>query len=157
MPENRLRIEQRLAQQAAATRAQGIERSRQVAAIDRRNRDRANRHQRARVVPVVDMAAKLLQLVVGLQAALGQRHKLGNGQIAEGIRRLPGIEQQSEVGGRDARRLKQALFLDVVRDQVVVALAAKLVEVAPGPQRQLAQESIFFARELRPGLAAADC
>ncbi len=144
MPVNRARIEQGLAQQASTTGAQGIERGRQVAAIHRRDGDRADGRKGTGVVPVEDVPAKLLHLVVGLQAALGQGNELGNGQIAEGVRRLPGIQQQSEIGGRDARRLKQALFLDIVRYQVVVALASKLVEVAPGLQRQLAQKGFFL-------------
>ncbi len=117
----------------------------------------ADWNKRARVVPVVDVAAILLQLVVGLEAALGQGNKFGNGEIAEGVRSLPGIEQQAKVGGRNARRLKQTLFLDIIRDQVVVARPSKLVEVAPGAQCQLAQERILFCCELQPWCAVASC
>ncbi len=90
------------------------------------------------------MAAILLQLVVGLETALGQGNKFGNGEIAEGIRSLPGIEQQAKIGGRDARRLKETVFLDIIRDEIVVARPPKLVEEPPRPQRQLAQERILF-------------
>src|SRR5271154_1907296 len=104
-------IEQRLAQQQPATRAQGIERCCQVAAIYRRNSDRPNRRERARVVPVENVAAKLLQLVVGLQAALAQFKKLRNAQKTKGPRGLSRIEQQAIVRRRHASRFKQTLFL----------------------------------------------
>src|ERR1700687_3182915 len=93
-------IEKRLAQQQTATRAQGIERCCQVAAIYRRNGDGPDRRERACVVPVVDVAAELLQLVVGLQAALAQFKKLGNAQITESNRGLSRIEQQPIVRRR---------------------------------------------------------
>ena len=152
MPPNRLRSSSGSRSNEPATRAQGIERCRQVSAIYRRNGDGPNRRERARVVPVVDVAAELLQLVVGLQAALAEFKKLRNAQIAERNRGLSRIEQQPIVRGRNASRFKQPLFLDIVRDHVVVALAAELVKVPPGLQRQLPQKSIFFLGELRPGL-----
>src|ERR1700678_3849066 len=121
--------QQRLAQHAAATTAQGIERGRQVSAVDRGNGYWTDRDKRTRVVPVVDVAAILFQLVVGFETALSQGNKFGDGEITEGVRSLPGIEQEANVGGRDARCLKETVFLDIIRDQVVVARTPKLVEV----------------------------
>jgi hypothetical protein len=44
---------------------------------------------------------------------------------------LAGIEQEAEVCRRDAGCFVQSIFLNIVRDKVVVTLASELVKVAP--------------------------
>ena len=99
------------------------------------------------------MAVALLHAVEGVQAAMAQLDELRHRQIAEGMRRLPRIQQQPEVGGRDARRLEQLVLLHVVRHQVVVRRAAVLVEEAPGAQRHLAQKLLLLPVQVLPVLA----
>src|SRR5580698_3486107 len=132
-------MKQRLAQQASASAAQRVERSREVAAVDRRDGNRPDWFKITGVVPVENMSAKLLQLVVGFQTLPGEESELRNREISKRYRRLPGIQQQSKVGWRNARGFEQPLFLDVIGNEVIVALPTELVKEAPGAQGELPQ------------------
>ena len=81
-------------------------------------------------------------------AALHQLGVFRHGEESELAGRLARIEQQSQIGGRNARRLEESVFLHVVGDKVIVALAAKFEEEAPDAQRVFAQEQIVFAAQL---------
>ncbi len=94
------------------------------------------------------MAFEEGQLRDGGVAALHQLGEFGRSEEAEFAGGLARVEEQTEIGGRDAGRFKEAVFLDIVGDEVVVAGTAEFVEEAPDAQCVLAEEEVVFATEL---------
>ena len=142
------RFQQRALQQRESAGLYGVERSDEVAAVDGGHGDGPQRLQGVRCVPVVEMSREERQPRHGSIAALHQFHILRHGKEPKLARCLPCIEQQPQVGGRDARGFEQAVFLYIVRDEVIVACAAELEEESPDTQGILAQEQVVFLAQL---------
>src|SRR5580658_378314 len=110
--------------------AKRVERGNKVSAIDRRDKwGGFQRLERFRFVPVEKMAAVLLQPRDRGESGFGEGDKFRRGDEAKFACSLARIQQQADVGGRHAGSLEQSLFLNVVGDEVVVALRAELVKV----------------------------
>ena len=132
---------QRSAQEEMRSGVQRVERSGQVAAVDGRNGEGLERLEGLGVVPVVDDGRATLR--GGPWTAKLWRvssAEFGYGEEAEFDGGLARVEQQPEVGGRNARRLEQWFPPPRVGDEVVVARATVLVEVAPDAQRRAGEE-----------------
>jgi hypothetical protein len=99
-PGKELSSEQRLAKKSESAGTKRIKRSDKITAVDRRNEGRiAERLERLRVVPVVQMAPVLFEPRNCSQAAIGKSDKLGRGQESELAGSLAGIQQQAELVG----------------------------------------------------------
>ena len=86
-------------------------RSHKIAAVD--GGDKGRFVERAKcfgVVPVVKMAAEFLHALDGSKRAAGESRKLGGGQESKLACDLPGIEQQTDIRWRDARRFRSSLL-----------------------------------------------
>ena len=99
------------------------------------------------------MAAVEGQLRHGGVAVVHEVGEFRGGEEAKFAGGLARVEEQAEVGGRDAGGFEEAVFLDIVGDEVVVARAAEFVEEAPDAQGVFAQEEVVFAVELLTWLA----
>ncbi len=133
--------EQGSLQEVECAGVQRVEGGSEVAAIDRRDGERGDGFEGFDVVPVVDVAALLFELVVGGQGSEGGLGELGQGEEAELVRGLPGVEKHAEVGGGELADLVQALLFDVVGDEPVIFFVAEVEEVAPDVESLLLQES----------------
>ncbi len=106
----------------------------QVPAVDGRDIRRIKRAQIARVVPIVEMAAKPREL-----AHRGQRHlqafsRIGGSQPCEIAGRRHGQEIQSEIGrGGPVGQRRDRVLLEIVRWQHVVGRRDEGLEEPPGP------------------------
>ena len=96
--------EERLLEGRERTGMQRVERGDEVSAIDSGDK-RLGLERRAGVgvVPVVEMAAELLQPLDGRETLFGELDEFGRGEKAKLAGRLAGIEEQTDVGGRNAR------------------------------------------------------
>ena len=95
----------------------------------------------------------LLEARNGPKGLAGERGELRGGDESQLARSLPGIQQQPDIGGGNARGLVQALFSHVVGNQEVVPLGAELVEVTPDAQSVrdkvlavVGRDAMLFAR-----------
>src|SRR5208282_2208404 len=126
------RLAERLAQAIQESVFQRPKRSQQIAAVHRRNNPRRQGRERARVIPVQQMATMLCETSRRSQCLLCQDRQLGNCQISELNRNLPCVEQKTEIGRGYPRRDRRRLLLDVVRDEPVVFRCTELGEISPG-------------------------
>ena len=86
-----------------------------------------------------------LQLAHRLQSPLCLLHEFRNGEITELARNLTSVQQETEVGWRDARRNLFRLLLYVVRKKPMMPGRAELREIAPGAERGKTQEHLSSA------------
>src|SRR5271169_4797894 len=99
-PGKELAGEERLLEERERAGMKRIERSDKVSAIDGGDkRVGLERFARSGVVPVVEMAAELLQPLDGRETFLGEIDEFGCGQKAKLAGRLAGVEEQTDVGG----------------------------------------------------------
>ena len=85
-PTKRARGQHRLIFQLGQSRFQGDQAAGQVAAVHRRDVERAKRFQRARVVPVIKMAAITFQLFHRHQCVIGTPQEFSSGKVPEIVR-----------------------------------------------------------------------
>ena len=93
-------FQQRAFQQVECASVEGIERGREVAAIDGGDCEWRDRPQGFDVVPVVDVAALFFEAIVGVQGAERGLGELRKREKAELVRGLTGVEEHAEIGGR---------------------------------------------------------
>ena len=129
---------------------QGEQRPGQIAAIDTRHVERAQRFERARVVPVVEMTPVAFELFHRGEGFVRAVEQLAAGEIAEIARRQVGQQGHADVGGRGAggdhgRRD----FLKIVGRQPVLFRVDQHFEVAPCLPGQAAQKRLLRVRQDR--------
>ena len=111
-----------------------------VPAIDRRDIRRRQRHERPRVVPVIEMSAISLRPHQGAEGRFEPVDDTGGAQVAEIMRRERRQQLQPDIGGgRSMRDELVAVFLVVVRDQPVIRRGEKFLEIAPGQPRNFSK------------------
>src|SRR6185437_538232 len=88
-------------QQIESAHMQGVKRSCEVAAVDRRDDERSNRLKGLDVVPVEDVAAMFFQLVIGIQRPQGLSGEFPKSDEAEFIGRLPCVQEKAKVCWRE--------------------------------------------------------
>src|SRR6185312_10276691 len=115
------RRQQRHAQKRFGSGAQSVERGDEVAAVHGRNSGGLERLERMGVIPVVEVASIFGQAVHGGEALLGKVAEFRNREKAEPERGLARVQQQAEVGGRDAGGFDKVFFLDVIGNEIIVA------------------------------------
>ena len=131
-----------------------------VAAVHRRDIARRQHSQRARVIPVVEMACVARHALQRRQGGPQPRHQIRTADEADLARAGQHQQVHADVGRRRAvRHHLEGLHLHVVRRQEVVFLAHMPVIEAPGVMRQLEQVAALLlgdAFAARPRTQAAD-
>ncbi len=139
-----LLLQQRTMQKIQTSLLQGPQRCHQVAAVHGGNEPGPKRFERARVIPVEQVAVRSRKLRHGGQSSQGLLGKFRDGQKSEFASHLAGVQKKAQVGGRNARRDGGRFFLHIVRNQPVVLLGAELGEVSPGAERGAAKKQLVL-------------
>ena len=126
-----------------------------IAAVDGGDIGRVEHAQVARVVPVVEMAAKARHPAHGLERLLQPFGGAGAPEPAHVLRHGDGQKVEPDIGGRGSVRHGGAgRFLEIVGREEVVLGRDEGFEEAPGAPRDLAQAGRSAVRSGRAGRVA---
>ena len=131
----------------------------EIAAVHRRDVERAHRRQRVGLVPVVEMALIFLHLLQRGERRIEAGQRLGEADPAEIARGDDREQIDADIRRRGAPREDRGrVFLEIVRRQVMVFLVGEFGEITPCAPRVTAQRRLVggkdFKRVLRLGRAA---
>ncbi len=155
-PRERVRAEERALGQIDARLLEREQVAGEVPAVDGRDVLGFQRLQRARVVPVEEVAAELRHLTDGVEGQLQALDQFERARVTEVVRGGGRNQEQPDVGGRGAMgHHGLRVFLKIIGRQPLVFLRDERLEEAPRAPRDEPRLLLVGRREfLAPDLAA---
>src|SRR5207237_8678967 len=120
----------------------------EITAVNHRNVMRPQGLDAARVVPVEEMSAKLLQLFHAREGEFDSFEQLNQAHITKVVSGERRQQQQADVRRRRSMRDNERVFLKIIRRQPMIFVAYKRLEEAPRPPRNDATRAHVFGRKL---------